>query len=1138
MTTENDKDPYRDCCLYEKGVCGAFKYNRNFYEGLEQLSNLEHNSVIDYLKNKLHLYIQDHALFSQINEKLLIENRVRHPLLSTDTICPHHRFKNGLSYKPSIQCAHLLHKKTGTGKKAAVTTRISFSLVMEANKKYPFSCVIGSRMCRTHCAKLSKDIANQELTVDFLIDEHSKHDKVDEIYEPDVIFPDEADDVNFIIVNDLSSTFSVSPVKYRVTRPINEVDERSIRYIKRKKDEFLEAAGSFFDKAIIPKQEIDGQSSNQYTFTVEMQQFVEAYQNSDSFGKMVILKLMDHNKYSKTDLMDIFKCSKRKIDQARSMKMQENSVKSFMKTKFKRNRMNTEKSEHFLKWLTSSGLLQDVAFGTKELKFDSGEKQSVPNTILQSKYSHTIQFYLDVCKEISYDPLSPSSLWKLLKGINPSQRKSLSGLDDVTAEAMNGFQFLQSFVEQSDKSVFQDLERAKRYLKLNYQGHCNNSSKIATHNTTYALSNAREEPCVGISDEVCSECFNVIKVLSWIEDTATKSDNEDLIYDVNLSVKKIIEYMKHQIRDEQQKQAKIYASEQISETTAFWLRDYSQKILPRSYREGQKSYFGKKGMSMHIDIFYTKPDGNLVKQVYYTLLYRCDQSKKETMNITDHVLKQFAQDYPRVSAINAKSDNASAYHGNHILENLFFLCKSNGLKLLRYDYNEPCRGKDQCDRESSGAKSLINSYVECGNDLLNITDLFNALQYGKGVSNAKVSVLEIDSSESVLDGQEITGINSYHSIKFFDDHMKLYRYFEIGSGKIIKYGQTGFTPCYSVKNDFVDTCNSSQKKKKQSAKKLMHFCTNPSCTSVFENALQLEKHLLYGVHVLIEERSSMDRFKSSFAKKMKTSLLSHFVTSNTNVELHENDSKTAVKDAHLFSEFYKQGWAIPKINYFRYSFDQKKFLYDIFMEGQRTGKKKSPEEVGVIMRRHFKSSKDYVTKSQIRSLFSNFARLLNNGTLTEPINDIEDKVVHSKAGEMTIFPDHNEDETNNVIEEIISDVATWDVGSWVVVRYNRKWLPGRIVPAEDIHHLEEDNFLVDCMGRKNPGANRFRWPKSRDLCLFERVDMLLEINEPSPVAETQQLCSGDIVWCALSDKDFYDADNALRKVLREDTIDD
>ena len=409
-----------------------------------------------------------------------------------------------------------------------------------------------------------------------------------------------------------------------------------------------------------------------------------------------------------------------------------------------------------------------------------------------------------------------------MRALKPSQRKSLAGLDDITAEGMNGFQFLQKVLDdfKCEKEVSDNLEKAKRYLKMNYQGHCNIPNTIATHNTAYTLSYPKEEPCLGITDEVCSDCYNVFEVLTYLNNLALKSENADLIYDVNMSVKSIIEYMKHQICDEQQRQAKIYCFDQVSEEVTFWLRNYSQKILPRSYREGQRSYFGKKGMSMHIDIFCTNQEENLLKQVYYTLVYRCDQSKIDTMNIASFVLLAFSQDFPRVHSVNGKSDNAGAYHGNQILENLFKLCQSNGLTLLRYDYNEPCRGKDQCDRESSGAKSVINSYVESGNNLLTTTDVFNALHHGRGVSNAKVGILEIDSSQAIMTGQDIVGVNSYHSVQFYEDKMKLFRYYGIGAGKTLMYSNVAkFQSSFTIKTEFVIASNHSRKSKKRTAPK-------------------------------------------------------------------------------------------------------------------------------------------------------------------------------------------------------------------------------------------------------------------------------------------------------------------------------
>ena len=67
---------------------------------------------------------------------------------------------------------------------------------------------------------------------------------------------------------------------------------------------------------------------------------------------------------------------------------------------FKRNRLNADKAEHFISFLFSSGLMQDVAYGSTTIKFDCGDVQSIPHAILQSKYSHLIQFYQDVCTDV------------------------------------------------------------------------------------------------------------------------------------------------------------------------------------------------------------------------------------------------------------------------------------------------------------------------------------------------------------------------------------------------------------------------------------------------------------------------------------------------------------------------------------------------------------------------------------------------------------------------------------------------------------------------------------------------------------------------------------------------------------------
>ena len=85
----------------------------------------------------------------------------------------------------------------------------------------------------------------------------------------------------------------------------------------------------------------------------------------------------------------------------------------------KKETFNTSKGEHFLEFLFSSGMLQDAAYGISKIKFDSGSVQTIPCVVRTAKYSHTIAFYLVICKESNFEPLSENTLWRVLRSLNP-----------------------------------------------------------------------------------------------------------------------------------------------------------------------------------------------------------------------------------------------------------------------------------------------------------------------------------------------------------------------------------------------------------------------------------------------------------------------------------------------------------------------------------------------------------------------------------------------------------------------------------------------------------------------------------------------------------------------------------------------
>ena len=116
----------------------------------------------------------------------------------------------------------------------------------------------------------------------------------------------------------------------------------------------------------------------------------------------------------------------------------------------------------------------------------------------------------------------------------------------------------------------------------------------------------------------------VIQLIHSLKLQQCKAD-EDTVYELEAAKKNIIDCLKHLIRDAQQKKAKEYAFANLKENTAFWLRDFCQKVLPVKFWESQQDYYGKKGISLHADVFLMKQQNLFKKHVYFTVIQRCEQ---------------------------------------------------------------------------------------------------------------------------------------------------------------------------------------------------------------------------------------------------------------------------------------------------------------------------------------------------------------------------------------------------------------------------------------------------------------------------------------------------------------------------------
>jgi hypothetical protein len=87
--------------------------------------------------------------------------------------------------------------------------------------------------------------------------------------------------------------------------------------------------------------------------------------------------------------------------------------------------VSPQKLDHFLTFITSAYVIQDLPFGEKTLKLSSNTKITVPNVVRTLIPEQILQQYQSYCEESGFVPMSRSTLCRILKVCSASVRKSL-----------------------------------------------------------------------------------------------------------------------------------------------------------------------------------------------------------------------------------------------------------------------------------------------------------------------------------------------------------------------------------------------------------------------------------------------------------------------------------------------------------------------------------------------------------------------------------------------------------------------------------------------------------------------------------------------------------------------------------------
>ena len=141
--------------------------------------------------------------------------------------------------------------------------------------------------------------------------------------------------------------------------------------------------------------------------------------------------------------------------------------------------VSTKQLDHFLDFITSGHIIQDLPFGTRKLTLSNKEEIHVPNVVRIVIPERIIQQYEVFCQETGFAPMGRSTLHRILNKCSASVRKSLQGLDYFSADGAKSFDDLEDVVQKIGdvgdvglswaKEKKEKLKTAKRYLKGDYK---------------------------------------------------------------------------------------------------------------------------------------------------------------------------------------------------------------------------------------------------------------------------------------------------------------------------------------------------------------------------------------------------------------------------------------------------------------------------------------------------------------------------------------------------------------------------------------------------------------------------------------------------------------------------------------------
>jgi hypothetical protein len=246
-----------------------------------------------------------------------------------------------------------------------------------------------------------------------------------------------------------------------------------------------------------------------------------------------------------------------------------------------------------------------------------------------------------------------------------------------------------------------------------------------------------------------------------------------LVHRVAFNSDLIREWKKHQMRSVHQETARTYVLQQLDDQSLFIYIDWAMKFLPLKYREAQRDWFGKRGLSWHVTYVIrlersqSSPvalkDRVYEHRTFVHVFNTCTQNGRAIVSILRDVFHRLKEEDQSINRAYVRCDNAGCYHGAQTLLSVKKLQEDTNILISRFDFCEPQAGKGPCDRMAATIKGNVRRYVNEHNDCTTSGEFVLA---AKRVPYLSVFACEMLSCAAAQSKVEWNGITRYNNVLF------------------------------------------------------------------------------------------------------------------------------------------------------------------------------------------------------------------------------------------------------------------------------------------------------------------------------------------------------------------------------------